>query len=121
MQSKEELREACRSRRLSKDEKLAYIEHWQTSCLSQRLFCEQESLSLATFSSWIKSLSCKSTKEESKSGFVAVAVRRNTIKPAARLLLQFKLPSGLIIEGQFSFTEVGCFIKELSNGLTPLR
>ncbi len=118
MLSLEELREVRSMRRLTKEEKQAYIEYWQTSNKSQRAFCEQEVLPLPTFNSWMKSLSRESLKEETKRGFIAVEV--NAAKKEQRLALQFKLPNGLVIEGCFSLSEVRPFIKELSDGLTPL-
>jgi hypothetical protein len=120
MLSIEELREARSKRRLTKEEKQAYIEYWQSSMQSQRRFCAQESLPLPTFTGWLKTLSSKVIKED-KGEFIAVEVDALSVKPAPRLALQFKLPNGLIIEGCFLFNEVGCLIKELSDGLTPLR
>ena len=119
MLSLEELREVRSKRRLTKEEKLAYIQYWQSSNQSQRLFCEQEVLSLPTFNSWLKTLSSKAIKEENKGGFIAVEVNAPA-KKVQSLALQFKLPNGLVIEGCFSLSEVGIFIKELGHGLTPL-
>lgn len=118
MLSLEELREVRSKRRLTKEEKLAYIQYWQSSKQSQRSFCEQEVLSLPTFNSWLHSLSNKAITED-KEGFIAVEVTQSA-KQIPGVALHFKLPNGLVIEGCFSLSEVGIFIKELSNGLTPL-
>ena len=121
MISIEELRALRSKRRLTTGEKEAYLQYWQISNQSQRVFCKQEALSLSTFSSWIKLLSTKDIEEKSKEGYIAVEVNGHSVQPIPNLALQFKLPNGLVIEGCFSLNEVGCFIKELSNGLTPLR
>lgn len=119
MLSLEELREVRSRRRLTKDEKQAYIHYWQSSNQSQRAFCEQEVLPLPTFNSWMNCVSRKAIKEESKGGFIRVEVGA-TAKQAQSLALQFKLPNGLVIEVSLSLSEVGDFIKELSHGLPPL-
>jgi hypothetical protein len=119
MISLEELRALRSKRRLTKEEKLAYRHYWQSSKQSQRRFCEQEGLSLATFGGWLKSLSCQVGNEGNKSGFIAVEVQ--SAKQSPSMALQFKCPNGLVIEGCFSLSEVGSFVKELSNGLPALR
>ncbi len=119
MLSLEELRAVRSKRRLTQAEKEAYIEYWHSSKQSQRRFCEQEVLPLPTFNGWMKSLSRKAIKEEPKGGFIEVEVHAPTKKEQS-LALQFKLPNGLVIEGCFSLSEVGHFIKELSHGLSPL-
>lgn len=71
--------------------------------------------------SWLKLRSpCLIGAEEPNPGFLAVGLCSKQVekKPLA-IALQFKLPNGLVIEGCFS-SEVGSFIKELSDGLTPL-
>src|SRR5260370_4351316 len=95
----EELRAARSKRRLTKSEKLAYSKYWQSSNQSQRLFCEQEGLSLSTFSGWLK-LSGLPIREESKSNFIPVEVSSHPVKKKSVAMgLQFKFPNGLIIEG----------------------
>ncbi len=116
----EELRELRSKRRLTQEEKLFYIQHWQSSNQSQCSFCKQENLPLPTFNSWLKPLSRKSIKEETTGGFISVERDTQSAKQSSNLTLQFKLPNGLVIEGCFSLREVGHFIKELSDGLSPL-
>lgn len=120
MSSLEELRAVRSMRRLTKEEKLAYIKYWQSSNQSQRSFCEQESIPLPTFNSWLKSSSSKAVKEGNQGGFIAVGMSSQSTKQSHSLALQFKLPNGLVIEGFFSLSEIGFFIKELSHGLAPL-
>lgn len=120
MLSLEELRAVRSKRRLTKEEKQAYRVHWQRSNQSQARFCKQEGLSLSTFNSWLQLLSSKAVKEKHKEGFIAIEVPQSA-KHSPRLSLQFKCPNGLVIEGIFSLSEAGSFIKELSDGLTALH
>jgi hypothetical protein len=123
MISLEELRAVRSKRRLTNAEKLAYGQYWEESRQSQRTFCEQERLSISTFSSWLKLRpSCRRATEAHNSGFISVKLSSKQVeKKNLAMVLQFTLPNGLVIEGHFLLNEVGSFIKELSDGLTTLR
>ena len=108
MLSLEELRAARKERRLTKEEKEAYRDYWQSSKENQRSFCKQEGLPLPIFNGWLKLLSCKPVKED-KISFIAAEVSTKSAKQALSLALQFKLPNGGMVG--LKSTQTGSKIK----------
>lgn len=112
----EELRSARSHRRLSKEEKQAYIAYWSASGKSKRQFCVKESLSVSTFSSWFEG-SKKTSIDSTSSGFVEVELKDTDAFNPLETQLRFELPNGLSLEGNFKLSELKSWIKELSDAI----
>ena len=67
----------------------AMIELWKQSGLSQRSFCEKESLKFYTFYYWFKLYRQQAKTADSKSGFVKLQIEKKT---AAAALVEIHFP-----------------------------
>lgn len=62
------------------------IERWQESGLSQKSFCEKESIKSYTFYYWYKRYRQQTQSSESQSGFVKLKIEKPTIAASVEVL-----------------------------------
>jgi hypothetical protein len=82
-----------RRSRTSESQRQYYVQLWQESNLSQKVFCQQHNIHLKTFSNWIKKIK-SSPKQTTRNNLLPKEAAFNTDK---NLKLEFQFPNEICV------------------------
>lgn|SRR5690606_36571421 len=71
---------------------LALISQWQSSGISQNIFCKQQGLPYSVFQYWLKKF--RKSSEEPKSGFLEMKIPEEVISSETKTEIEIIFPSG---------------------------